>query len=256
MPANDPPNHTNILYRTIQRNRQGYDILNKANNCAVRILAGKSLADYMSIPEPSLTWQQERHRRILQDDVTAFAELCEQALPHLASFLQQIFPQEEAQQQEAVAIDTLLTYKAAPGKYNSDKLSLFAYLRMAARSDMLNAIDKEARREQRQQPIDDPNIKGQLPTLDLLTDTGELEEWLQTQTHLSSTQILQKLDDDLDKTDKEILLLMLEGVRDTESFAEVMHISHLPLPEQRAEVKRAKDRLQKRLERFGSQFRS
>ncbi|MBE2224987.1 MAG: hypothetical protein IAF02_25835, partial [Anaerolineae bacterium] len=189
------------------------------------------------------------------NDVTAFAELSEFALPHLVGFLQQQFPTQEVHQVEITAIDTLMAYQMLPNKYNADKLSLFAYLRMAARGDMLNAIDKEARRAQRNQPIDDPMLQSQLPSLDLLTQTGELDEWLETHTKLSRTELLQKLDADLDKTDKEMLLLMFDGVRDTARYAAVLDISHLPQPEQQAEVKRAKDRLQKRLQRFGNQIR-
>lgn len=211
---------------------------------------------YMNIPEPSPTWQQQRHDRILQDDVTAFAELSEYALPHLIGFLQQLFPNQETHQHEIVAIDTLMTYLALPEKYKPEKLTLFAYLRMAARGDFLNAIDKETRREQRLHPIDDPSLQEQLPNLDLLTQTGKLDEWLETHTQLSRTELLQKLDDDLDKTDKEILLLMFDGVRDTTRYAEVLGISDLALPQQQAEVKRAKDRLQKRLQRFGKQIRN
>ena len=209
----------------------------------------------MGISEPPFTWQKQCHQRILQKDVTAFAELSEFALPHLISFLQQQFHNQEIHQIEITAIDALMAYRTLPEKYNSNKLSLFAYLRMAARGDMLNAIDRETRRERRQQPIDDPTLQEQLPSLDLLTQTGELNEWLETHTKLTRTELLQKLDEDLDKTDKEMLLLMFDGVRDTAQFAEVLGISHLPQAEQQAEVKRAKDRLQKRLQRFGDQIR-
>jgi len=209
----------------------------------------------MGIAEPPLSWQQQCHGRILQEDVTAFAELSEHALPHLTRFLQQQFPNQESHQIEITTIDTLMAYLALPDKYDPEKLSLFAYLRMAARGDMLNAIDKEMRRERRVQPIDDPGLQDQLPSLDLLTETGELNEWLETHTQLTRTELLRKLDEDLDKTDKEMLLLMLDGVRDTSQFAEVLGLSHLPQDEQRAEVKRAKDRLQKRLQRFGNQIR-
>lgn len=210
----------------------------------------------MEIPEPSQGWQQQRHKRILQEDVTAFAELSEYALPHLISFLQQQFPTQEAHQIEITAVDTLMTYLAMPEKYNPDKLSLFAYLRMSARGDMLNAIDKETRHERRHQAIDDPTLQEQIPSLDLLTQTGELDEWLETHTNLTRTELLQKLDDDLDETDKVMLLLMFDGIRDTSRYAEVMGISDLPQAEQQAQVKRAKDRLQKRLQRFGNEIRN
>jgi hypothetical protein len=44
---------------------------------------------------------------------------------------------------------------------------------------------------------------------------------------------------------------MLEGVRETRQFAQVMGISHLDEESQRVAVKKAKDRLGKQLQRFG-----
>ena len=49
----------------------------------------------------------------------------------------------------------------------------------------------------------------------------------------------------------DVLFLMLEGERDTASFAEVMGISDLDTAVQRREVKKIKDRIIKRLQRLG-----
>lgn len=209
----------------------------------------------MSIPEPSLAWQKERHERIFQDDSTAFAELSEFALPHLGHFLQTQFPEQESHQHEMVAIDTLLVYHAQPAKYNPEKLNLFAYLRMAARGDMLNAIDKQSRQNQRLHNLEDPLIQEQLPSQGILSDTGNLDEWLQTHTDYSRAGIIEKLSNELNNQDQEILLLMLDNVRNHEPYAKVLNIEHLPLPEQRKIIKQNKDRLQKRLVRFGLQAR-
>ncbi|MBK7893319.1 MAG: hypothetical protein IPJ90_00115 [Anaerolineaceae bacterium] len=88
----------------------------------------------MSASEPSRPWQTQKHKEILNgESPTAFAQLAELALPHLVHFLQQEFHQAEPHLHETAAIDALLTYHHAPQKYNPDKLTLFAYLRMAAR---------------------------------------------------------------------------------------------------------------------------
>ena len=55
----------------------------------------------------------------------------------------------------------------------------------------------------------------------------------------------------MDPNDKGILLLMLEGVRETHRYAQVMGIANQDETVQRREVKRAKDRLIKQLQRFG-----
>ena len=102
--------------------------------------------------------------------------------------------------------------------------------------------------------IDSPDIQSTLPPQDLLTDTGKLGEWLQQHTNLSSEEIISLLEQELTDEDQQMLLLMLEGVRDSEQYAAVMGISQWDTGEQRAEVKRAKDRLTKKLSRFGSKI--
>src|SRR5262249_10509741 len=52
-------------------------------------------------------------------------------------------------------------------------------------------------------------------------------------------------------TDKELLRLKLDGVRDTASFARVLGITHLLVARQQEEVKRHKDRIIRFLRRKG-----
>lgn len=205
----------------------------------------------MVTTEPPQAWQAQQHHRILTGEATAFAELCEIALPHLVEFLRSGFPRVDSHQHEMIAIDTLLSYHAKPTRYDPTQLPLFAYLRMAARGDLLNAIDKKQRQERPLQNIDAPHIQPHLPQQELLTETGQLDEWLQEHTTLSRLAIMRALENELDAVDQEILLLMLEGVRDSEQYAVVMNISQLDNQSQRAEIKRAKDRLNKKLRRFG-----
>lgn len=204
--------------------------------------------------EPSVSWQQEQHQRIVDKDPTAFAELCEIALPYLVEFLQNIFPNVESHIQEMVVIDFLLAYQAKPQQYDPDQLSLLAYFKMAVRNDTLNAIDKQNRHEKRLVSIDTPAVQESLPPQDLLTESGQLEEWLQEHTQLSRQEIINRLATELAPEDEQILLLMLEGERDSQKYASVMGVSHLEPNQQRLEVKRAKDRLVKKLSRFGDRL--
>ncbi len=209
----------------------------------------------MSYPsEPSREWQEQKHQQNLQKDPIAFAELCELALPHLVSFLASQFPQQDAHLPEIIAIDCLLDYQKKPQHFDPQKLSLFAYFRMATRRDMLNKIDKNRRRERRLTDIDDPAVQFQLPDNDNTQENDGLDEWLLQHTDLSRQEILEALDAELDEDDSRILLLMLDGVRETSEFASVLGISHLDELEQRKEVKRAKDRLTKKLQRFGKRI--
>jgi hypothetical protein len=52
-----------------------------------------------------------------------------------------------------------------------------------------------------------------------------------------------------DRRERQTFVLMLCGVRETGVYARALELSHLPLREQRNEVKRVKDRVKKRLQR-------
>ena len=208
----------------------------------------------MTSEEPARAWQNEQHHRILRRDVIAFAQLCELALPHLISFLEARFVHAEDHLHQSIATDSLLSYRANPTQYNPDKLSLFAFLRMAAKNDMLNALDKAGRVEQRLLDIDDHGVQSQLALEDTPSKELDRASWLQQYTDQTPSDILQTLADELNPTDQQVLLLMCEGVRPTARYAEVLGITHLPEDAQRREVKRVKDRLNKKLQRFGQQL--
>lgn len=205
----------------------------------------------MIVPEPNRTWQEEKYQSLLRNHPTAFAELCEHLLPHLIAFLQSQFPHQEAHDMEMIAIDVLLRFRAEPEKYDPQKLTLAAYLRMAARGDVLNLLDKNRRRQQRLVDLEDLN---QEPEADPIEAHFALDEWLEQHTDLSRQQVLAALEAELDPNDKDILMLMLEGVRETERYAEVMGIAYQDEKAQRRAVKRAKDRLVKQLQRFGQRI--
>ena len=58
-----------------------------------------------------------------------------------------------------------------------------------------------------------------------------------------------------DPMDLRLLTLILEGERSTERFARILGLCGLPVKEQRRQVKRHKDRIKKRLERYGRTIR-
>ncbi len=210
----------------------------------------------MSASEPSRHWQLQKHQQIVNEDSpTAFAQLSELALPHLIEFLQHEFRQVEVHLHETAAIDSLLTYHDAPEKYDPEKLSLFAYLRMAARHDLLNAIDRSNRQKRPLLNIDEPAIQNQLVTeSDMDSEPFYLEQWLDNGDSSKQT-MLRQFEAQLDTTDRQLFLLMLNGVRETEPYAEIMALASQPVAKQRQEVKRAKDRLTKKLTRFVNRYR-
>ncbi len=204
-----------------------------------------------SFAEPPRQWQDGQHQRMVRGDPTAFAELCETALPHLVAFLQANFPQQDAHLHETIAIDLLLDYQESPRQYDPARLSLFAYLRMAARRDMLNAIDREQRRISHLADLEDPAVEFQMLQRNSVQDDVLLDEWLAQHTRLSREEILRTLQAELDPVEEQILLLMVENVRSTERYAAVMGLDGLDQKAQQRKVKQAKDRLLKKLRRFG-----
>lgn len=204
------------------------------------------------LPEPNRTWQYRTYQRLLRNDPTAFAELCERVLPHLVLFLQSQFPQQDQHRLEMAAIDVMLAFRADPEKYDVKKLSVVAYLRMAARKDVLNLLDKTHRREQRLTDIEGLNIATEENPVEA---HFALDEWLEQHTELSLKEIFAALEREIDPDDIAVLMLMAEGVRETERYAEVMGVGHLGEETQRQVVKKAKDRLIKQLQRFGERIR-
>jgi RNA polymerase sigma-70 factor (ECF subfamily) len=212
-------------------------------------------------PELSREWQKRQHERILRGDPVAFSELCEWVLPQLVSFLRAQFPHCEVHLHEMIAIDCLLSYRERPRQFDPGRLALLAYLRMAARRDMLNEIDKNRRREKHLLSLDDPVTQSRILSTnhlihdeEPLSEQMQLDDWLRQHTELTSQEILESLDAEFDPVDQAVLLLMFEGVRETARYAETMGIRHQDELSQRREVKRAKDRLVKRLQRFGQQI--
>jgi DNA-directed RNA polymerase specialized sigma24 family protein len=195
------------------------------------------------------------HLRILDEDVTAFAELCELALAHLVDYLQKGFPTYDSYLHETVAIDCLLSYQAKAAQYDLERISLYAYLRMAARRDMLNAIEKASRMESRLADIDHPSVQGLIPKQAPPAEQTEIDEWLLEHTDLSLSEIIRALDAELDEYEKSVLMLMLEGVRDTDRYISVLGVGQLDKPTQQKAVKLAKDRLAKKLRRFGQRIK-
>ncbi len=134
------------------------------------------------------------------------------------------------------AEDAVFGFLLHPGAFDAHRAGLGAYLRMAARRDLLNVLAKE-RRVRRGIPLDsvaepaDP--RNRTPDGELTWDDPRLVAERAT----------------FDATESAVLELMRNGTRDTATFARPLGVEHLPAKEQAVEVKRVKDRVKKRLAR-------
>jgi hypothetical protein len=188
-------------------------------------------------------------RRLLAKDPVATAELANDFLGKLVQWLRGRNRNVDEHLCREAAEDAILALIDNPHSYQPAKQSLERYLRMSARGDLLNILQREKKHRDKRVPwnvveladeagnyigIEDPS-----PAVDADCDTETIRR----------TTIVEREAKQLSESDQRVLELMRRGERRTSVFAVAMGISHLPVAEQKREVKRAKDRLKKRLQR-------
>ncbi len=190
------------------------------------------------------------HRRVLAREPVAFSELAERLYASLVHDTGR-----RTRSRSGMAVDmtlveeavgeALLDYNDAPERYDPEQATLHAYLVMAAYRDFQNAANKERRHSQRRatfagEDSADLDVPDSRSDLDNLLNRISAEEWWSL---VEGTFT--------DPADRQLVIMLANGVRATESYARVLGINGLPAEEQAREVKKAKDRLLKRLKRLG-----
>ena len=202
---------------------------------------------------PTDAWYREIHARLLAEDVTAPAELAEAVLEEpvkqlLIQRLRRYFQNlKEPDLLYDSIIDALMNYIKRPSQFDPTKRSFLGFLVMAARMDLLNAL-KQKRHLKKEISIEDVEILSRAGNYRV--EEESLPERLDSQRTWGEVG---KLFSGL--RDLEILKLIMAGEKKTEIFAKVLEIENRSPEEQRKEVKRHKDRIQKRLERYGKAIR-
>jgi hypothetical protein len=188
---------------------------------------------------------------LLEPAPRALADICAVYLAPLLDWLAAKYPHVDPDLRQTAVHDALISYGSNPNAYDPQRGDLAKFLRMAARADLYNLHQREARHHHERIAWsvveDDPeggNLSGreEEPTLRLQRD----EEAEECRSFLHSVQA------SLDPADQRVLELMVRGERATAVYATELGISGLPAQEQERQVKRAKDRIKKRLERGGS----
>lgn len=126
-----------------------------------------------------------------------------------------------------------------PTAYDPARGPLPAFLRLAARRDLINLLKGEERRRRGRIPWDGVELTHPAGNG---TEEGE---------SLADHPELLAAVEGLDEADRAVLELMLDGERDTAAFAAALGLTDLPPDEQFEMVKRAKDRVKARLKRAG-----
>lgn len=192
----------------------------------------------------------ELHKRLIDGDVTASAEIAEYLLPKLTRQLKRKFPDVyDADLIDTAVADALLSYLDKPNRYDLTKQSLAGYLLMSAKGDLLNAL--------RMKKIDENTLR-LLESVELNTDISEesigdiVEDEISVEEEVTwrLSSIWAQIETVLpDLKDQEIAKLLLNGVRETRVYAAILDISQLDPEEQKNIVKRHKDRIKKALTR-------
>jgi RNA polymerase sigma-70 factor (ECF subfamily) len=187
------------------------------------------------------------HDRLLARDPVAPSDLAEAHLEPLFRWLRRQFASVDPDTLEGIAVDLILSLAERPEQYKPDRLSLAGYLRMAARGDVRNAL--RSRREQSRhltsladvelaQVAGNAAIEGPANPADVVAAGESLDP--------AVTELLRS---SFTPAEWPIVQLMLEGERRTAVYARQLGLAGSEI-EQAREVKRVKDRLQKRLQRL------
>jgi hypothetical protein len=192
----------------------------------------------------------ELHRKLINGDITASAEIAEYLLPKLTRQLERKFPDVyDADMIDTSVADALLNYLDKPDLYDPTKQSLAWYLLMSAKGDLLNALRPRKIDENTLRLLEGVELNDDLSEEhigDIIADEINIEEEVARRLSAVWSQIETVL---ADSKDREIAKLLLNSVRETEEYAAILEISHLNPEDQKIIVKRHKDRIKKALMR-------
>lgn len=186
------------------------------------------------------------HSRLCGGDRVASGELARLLLPYLSEAVGRGCRHTDEQLIHDAVVTVLLDYCERPTQFDASRgVPLEGFLQFTARRKLANALRSERQRKEREREVgsekhelcvaDDP-VAGNIRQEDLARLAERREEILAALTS---------------PTDRDVILLWLDGVRDSSAYAAVMHITHLPTNEQRAEVEREKERILRFLRRRG-----
>lgn len=191
------------------------------------------------------------HTRILAGDVTANSEMAEIVLPILTKRLSRIFPAIYDEHLIDTAItDALLNYFDKPAQFQEKKKSLLSYLLMSARGDLLNIIKPRKLDVNSSQINEDVEFGDSYSEENIEGLVVIAEDDVEAEALSRISTVYPRLDELFSEPkDRELVKMMMNGIRETEEYAKVLGIEHLNSSQQRDVVKRHKDRIKKTITR-------
>jgi hypothetical protein len=202
----------------------------------------------MAVSEEDRQKWNELHNRLISGDVTVSSEIAEYFMPLLNNRLNNKFHNIDDPHLVQTAInDTLYDYLTRPIQYDPRRSTLFNYLTLKAVSDLKNYLEQGKKDLRLANLVEIVELEGELSVYGVdIADDVDLEG--------SVINKLSPVWDHLskvipDKTDQEIVLMMMYGIRETDLFVKVLGIQNLAKQEQFRLVKQNKDRLKKVIQR-------
>lgn len=178
------------------------------------------------------------HDRAVSGDDTAAERIVATLLPTLQQRLHKAFPTTPNDWIHDAVVDALREYHGSPARYDVSRgTSLSQFLLFAARRNVLNRRDAEARRRGHETIV---------PSAILVKLAGAAPERVLGE---CSTTIA-VAEDEFTEAERTVLQLWRAGERRTRVYAEALGCGSSPFAEQRAHVKRIKDRVVQRVRRW------
>ena len=194
------------------------------------------------------------HRRLMEGDPVAPADL---AIRYLAPMIEALtranrksIPAEFIEEAVHIAFMALCKKPASfdPSRNHADH-PLFAFLQMSAQGDLQNGLKKEERHWRARvslESVEQSPGGGKYLGRD---DDPSVPLELREEAEQADRQILAAIRAGLSDGEQRCLELLIDKERKTSAFAQALGIANLPKEDQKAEVKKVKDKLKKRLER-------
>jgi DNA-directed RNA polymerase specialized sigma24 family protein len=202
----------------------------------------------MSSPIDHRQLGEELHARLLAGtSATVTSEIAERFLPLVASSLRKRFHNLSDQHLVDMAVeDALIDYFDNPARFDPRRAGLATYLYWRARSLLLNLMAGQKKSFGREKAVELEDEE--FVYLMTESETADIEQSL-VQREMDETTWRKLCEIFTDRRDLELVKLMMEGVRETARYAEVLDASSLTANEQASLVKRHKDRLKIAIQR-------
>lgn len=201
-----------------------------------------------TVLDPMAGIGEELHARLLAGtSATVTSEIAEAFLARVTNSLRKEFLTLADQHLVDVAVeDALISYFDNPARFDPQRAGLATYLYRRARSLLLNLIKSQKNLFEKEKAVELEDEEAVYQMTE--SETADVEQSL-AQREMDEAIWRKLCEIFTDRRDLELMKLMMEGIRETTSYAELLGASSLSTDEQASLVKRHKDSLKKAVQR-------